>query len=250
MRLISAEILKLRRRRGLMIWTGLMTVGSVVIAYSVLLALHLSAPHNHGPAGGLNNLQHMLWLLANLGGVAAILIGTTAGAQDVSAGVFRDLVVTGRSRKALFRARFPGALAVYLPMLATGFALAVAGAYAFAGSSVAPTLHDVVHYWIAVGSLAVVTLALGVGLGTIIPPRIATGVLVGWGAILAPLLIGISSLGSARKGIDVAAAMHFAPDLGKGGTIAMSAGTAAIVLAIWTVIGLRLGEFWTRRVDA
>ncbi len=36
------------------------------------------------------------------GPLAAILIGTEAGAGDISAGVFRDLVVTGRSRLALF----------------------------------------------------------------------------------------------------------------------------------------------------
>ena len=43
----------------------------------------------------------------------AILIGSAAGTQDVSNGVFRDLVVTGRPRSTLFDVRIPGALIVF-----------------------------------------------------------------------------------------------------------------------------------------
>jgi hypothetical protein len=147
--------------------------------------------------------------------------------------------------------RFPGAVAIYLPMLVIAFAGAVAGSYAFAGGRVTPTLHDVVHYGITVGALDIVTLALAVGLGTVVPARIATGVLIGWGAFLAPLLAGISSLGAARKGIDTVAAFHFAPALAaRGSVVAMSTGTAVLVLARWAGVALRAGEWWTRRIDA
>jgi hypothetical protein len=249
MRLLSAEILKLRRRRGLVAWAAVLTVGSVVVAYAVLLALHASTPATHGPAGGTHNLEDLLWVLLSLGGVAAALLGTTAGSQDVSAGVFRDLVVTGRSRRRLFRVRFPGALAVYLPMLAGGFALAVAGAYAFAGGTPTPTLHDVVHDGIAVGSLDVVTLAVAVGLGAIVPARIATGVLIGWNAILAGLLASASFLGAAREAVDVGAAAHVAPEVFRS-SVPMATGTAVVVLAAWVGISLRAGEWWPRRIDA
>jgi hypothetical protein len=192
-----------------------------------------------------------MWLLTSLGGVAAVLIGTTAGSQDVSAGVFRDLVVTGRSRRRLFGIRFPGALAVYLPLLAAGFGLAVAGAYAFAGGTAVPTAHEIGRYAIAVGSLGVVNLALGVALGSMIPPRIATGVLIGWNAILASLLVSIDALGGARKAIDVAAAMHFAPAAAaKGVTVPMAGSSAVVVLLLWVGIALRAGDWWTRRVEA
>lgn len=251
MNLLTAEILKLRKRRGLMIWSSLLTVGSVVVAYGVLLGLHAFNPDHHGPAGGVQNLQNLMWLVANLGGVAAILIGTTAGSQDMAAGVFRDLAVTGRSRRALFRVRTPGALAVYLPMLATGFALAVAGSFAFAGGRPTASLYQVVHYGIAVAALDVVTLAVAVGLAPLVPARIATGILVGWHGFVAPLLAGLASLGALRAAFDVTAAMHFAPDLGgKSGTVAMSTSTAVIVLALWVGISQRLGELWTRRADA
>jgi hypothetical protein len=250
MRLVTAEVLKLRRRRGLMIWSALLTVGSMVIAYGVLLALHATSPLAHGPAGGDGNLQHLIWLLSSLGGVAAVLIGTTAGSQDVSAGVFRDLVVSGRSRTALFRVRTPGALIVFLPLLAAGFGLAVAGSFAFAGGLPTSTLHDVVGYGLAALATTVLSLVLGVSLAAIAPARVVTGSLIAWNAIVAQLLISIPTLGAARKGIDVAAALHFAPGLAGNAAIAMSTATALTVLALWAAVALRAGAWWTRRVDA
>jgi ABC-type transport system involved in multi-copper enzyme maturation permease subunit len=249
MRLLSAEILKLRRRRGLMLWCSLLTIGSVAITYGVLAALHAANPAGHGPAGGATNLQNMMWLLISLGSVAAAILGTTAGSQDVTAGVFRDLVVTGRSRRTLFRARFPGALALFAPMLAVAYGLAVGGAYAFAGDLAAPTLHQVASYGLSAGLLGVVTLAAAVSLGAIVPARVATGVLIGWNAIIAGLLMSIPNLGQARDAIDIAAAAHFAPELYKN-TVPMSAGTALVVLALWVGLALRAGVWWTKRLDA
>jgi ABC-type transport system involved in multi-copper enzyme maturation permease subunit len=249
MRLLSAEILKLRRRRGLLVWCSLLTIGSVVVAYGVVLALHVANPARHGPAGGAHNLQNMMWLLISLATVAAAILGTTAGSQDVSAGVFRDLVVTGRSRRTLFRVRFPGALAVFVPMLAAAYAVAVGGAYAFAGNLATPTLHQVASYGVSAGLLGVVTLAAAVSLGAILPSRVATGVLISWNAIIAGLLAAIPNLGHARDAIDVAAAAHFAPALYKD-TVPMSAGTALVVLAMWVAVALRAGTWWTKRLDA
>ncbi len=109
-RLISAEILKLRKRRGLMIACGLMTVGLIVVVNVVLVVLHAVNPDHHGPAGGFENLGGAAGALSLLGSVAAVLIGATAGAGDLNAGVFRELVVTGRSRLTLFLVRIRAAL--------------------------------------------------------------------------------------------------------------------------------------------
>ena len=56
-------------------------------------------------------------------GVAGVIIGATAGGADIEAGVWRDLVATGRGRIALFAARVPGALALVLPILAVALAV-------------------------------------------------------------------------------------------------------------------------------
>ena len=96
MRLISAEVLKLVRRRGLMIvvppaddrrrrWSSRSCSSSCT----------RSTPHITGRRAGRRTSAAQPRLLALLGTLTAILIGATAGSQDVRNGVFRDLVVTG-----------------------------------------------------------------------------------------------------------------------------------------------------------
>src|SRR5262245_64481973 len=116
-----------------MIWGLVLTVGSVLISVGVLLILHAVNPDHHGPAGGETNFTHFVGVQILLGTVAAIMIGSTGGSQDVANGVFRDLVVTGRKRSTLFNVRTPGALIVFLPMMVIGFALALVGSIGFAG---------------------------------------------------------------------------------------------------------------------
>ncbi len=250
MRLVGAEVLKLRRRRGLMAWSAVLTVGVMIFADGLLVILHASSPDTHGPAGGAHNLDGIMYLLATLGSVAGIIIGTTAGSQDMSAGVFRDLVVTGRSRRTLFYVRPAGALLVYLPLLAAGFVIAVASSYAFAGDRPTSSAHDIAGYAAALFSYGAVSLVLGVGLTALIPSRVAVGVLVAWNAAISQILISIHALGSARKAIDVAAALSFAPRTSNSPNLTIGAGTAVIVLAVWTAAALVFGREATVRRDA
>ena len=133
--LIRADLLKLRRNRGLLAAAAAMTIGPVVVAYAILVILHAANPAHHGPAGGIANLGHGTSLLAVIGSVAAVLVGASAGAGDLGSGVFRELVVTGRSRVALFASRIPGGLAFLLPLVGVAVAL-TAGA---TSSSPAPS---------------------------------------------------------------------------------------------------------------
>jgi hypothetical protein len=251
MRLIGAEVLKLVRRRGLMAWSLLLTVGTVLVAEIVLVVLHAVNPDHHGPAGGSTNLEHTVFLASGLGNVAAILIGATAGTQDVSNGVFRDLVVTGRKRSTLFNVRVPGALAVFLPILALGLGLAVAGSFVLAGglpTASGSTIAKYVEYSVAI---TVINLIISIGLAAFASSRVVVGVLIAWNAIVAQLLMQISSLGGVRKFIDVAAAEHFAPIRNGGGArIAMSSLTALLVLLGWALVFTRAGRWWTTRRDA
>lgn len=250
MTLVGAEILKLVRRRGLMAWSLLLTAGSVLIAEIVLVALHAANSAHHGPAGGARNMEHFVFLIGGLGNVAAIIIGATAGTQDVQNGVFRDLVVTGRSRSALFRVRAPGALAVLYPMLALGFAIAIGGSFLLAGGLPTPTAHDLAHEALYVLAITTVDTIVAVGLAAFVSSRIVVGVLIAWNAIVANILISIAALGGARKGLDVAAAQSFAPPHIIDRPIAMSASTAVIVLVAWAALFSGAGRFWTVRRDA
>jgi hypothetical protein len=250
MRLIGAEVLKLVRRRGLMAWSLLLTCGSVVIAEIVLLILHAVNPAHHGPAGGARNLEHYMFLVTGLGDVAAILIAATVGTQDATNGVFRDLVVTGRKRSALFNVRAPGALLVFLPMLAISFALAVGGSFAFAGDLATPSAHTIARWAEYALAITVVNMIIAIGLSAFASSRVVVGVMIAWNAIVAQLLISITSLGGVRKFIDVAAAQHFSPSARGSSNVGMASITALLVLAGWAVVFSRAGRWWTVRQDA
>jgi hypothetical protein len=250
MRLISAEVLKVVRRRGLMAWSLILTVGSVLVAEVVLLVLHAVNSARHGPAGGVTNMSHYLDVLFGLGTVAAIMIGATAGSQDVSNGVFRDLVVTGRSRSTLFNVRVPGVLLVLLPMLAIGFVFAVGGAFLFAGAEPHPTGSVIAKYAEYGLASTLINVILAVCLTAFASARVVIGVLIAWNVIVAPLLLHIGSLGSARKGLDIAAVEHFAPGQFVTKQVTLSTATALIVLAAWAVVFTQAGRWWTTRRDA
>jgi hypothetical protein len=250
MTLTGAEILKLVRRRGLISSAALLTLGPVVVSYGVLATLHAVDPVRWGPAGGAENLGSALGALALFVTVAAVIVSTTAGSQDASSGVFRDLVVTGRSRTALFLARVSGALAVYLPLLAAAFTLAVAASYAFAGGEATSAAGDVAGYAGWLGATATLTIVLGVSLASILSSRVVVGVLLAWTLILTPMLLGITELGGARAALGAAAAEHFAPNTAGATPIAMSTATALLVLALWVAIPLRIGARVTQRRDA
>ena len=107
---------------------------------------------------GLHNHTDLLAMLGLfMGPVAAILIGAEAGAGDAAAGVFRDNVLTGRSRTALFLARIPAALAVSLSVTAVGFVIGVVGTFAFAGGLSTPSASLVLESagWLALANAVV-----------------------------------------------------------------------------------------------
>jgi hypothetical protein len=250
MRLIAAEVLKLRRRRGLMAWSVILTVGSVLITEVVLVVLHAVNPDHHGAAGGRTNLEAYAFLLSQLGAVTAILIGSAAGTQDVSNGVFRDLVVTGRPRRTLFDVRVPGALIVFGTMLAVGGILAFAVVFLLAGNNASPSGSYVWHTIVYVVSYTGLNLILAIGIAAFTSSRVVVGVLIAWNSIVSHLLMSIHALGGARKVLDVAAAEHFSPAINAGDKVAMSGVTAVIVLLAWATAAIVAGRWWTSRRDA
>ena len=98
--------------------------------------------------------------------LAAILIGAEAGTADRASGVFRDLVVTGRSRLALFAVRVPAAILVTYALLAVAYALALIGTFVFAGGTPTPSVSLILQGagWIALVSGVIATLTVGSGL--------------------------------------------------------------------------------------
>lgn len=253
--LSRAELLKLRRRRGLVALLVAMTALPMVIGFTVTSILHANNPAKHPSAGGVENFAGSMEMLAVLAGIAAAVVGVTAGAGDRSAGVFRTLVVTGRSRIQLFAARIPGGLALVLPFVAVGFSVAVVASIAMAGSEPQPDAGFVTRMaaWIALQ--ASVAFAIGLGAGSLFGSRgMSIGVVLGWLLAVEPLLAAISVLGSLRIGLLGASFQRLTPTSpfveSSGPSIAMSAGASAVVVALWALVPLVFGAWRTATRDA
>lgn len=252
--MIWAEILKLVRRRGRMAGLLVLTSGALVIMFSVLAARHASDPLKYGPAGGVKNYESASWLLGWLGTAAAVLLGATAGAGDRGAGVFKDLVATGRARGALFHVRWIGALLVFVPLMLLALGVLVLATTVLNGGLPAPgaTLILDTSGWILLTTSTMLVVAVGVSslIGSRAP---AVTALLAWELVVSRLLLQASSLGHARDAVLMAASDHFAPAsvLGSGiGYVTASAGVATAVLAAWLLVALAAGHWRTRTVDA
>jgi hypothetical protein len=119
--LIATKNLEIRKRRGLLITVIVLIVAPTVIIYGFRLLFHAVDPHSYGPAGSSGLLYDLSNLTAEFGFIAAAALGAAAGTTDLSDGMFRHLVITGRSRLALYLARIPAGLAVLLPLVALAF---------------------------------------------------------------------------------------------------------------------------------
>ena len=252
-RLVTAELLKLRKRRGLVVSTLVLTVLPMVVAYIVLAVLHATDPAKHGSPGGLQNFSGSMEVLAQLSAVAAILVGATLGAGDLGAGVFRELVVTGRSRLALFVARVPAGLGLLLPFYGAAFAVTATASTIFTGSSEAPGGAVLAH---SAGWLALVTapsFALALGVSSLLGSRATTiGVLLGWQLLAMPLLVQFEALGALREGFVDAATNRLAPSalVDASGSVPMSIEAALLVLFAWIAVPLVAGAWRTGTRDA
>ena len=254
--LVSADLLKLRKRRGLVAVVSLMTVGATAITYGVMELLHVANPAKHGPAGGVVNLGHGAWVVAALGSVAATLVASSAGAGDLDAGVYRDLVVTGRSRLALFASRVPGGLAFLLPLVAAGYTVAAVATVVFADSRPAPGMHLLVTtgLWalLEVTFYYLLTLAVACLIGS---RSYTIGIVLAWRLALTPILASISALGIVRELVPGVALQNLAPaalgdSVRQGPQVPMSVAAIAAVLIVWTVVALAAGAWRDTRRDA
>ena len=230
-----ADFLKLRKKRGTVIWALLLAVAPLVIYFIVKAVQHSSNPAQNGPAGGAAGYLDALRLVgAVFGPLMAILIGTEGGAGDVAAGVFRDLVATGRSRLALF---------------------ATIGTYALAAGTPTPGASQMLDgFGFSMLSTAVIcTVAVGFAAVTASRPAALTA-LIGWQLVASPILANINSLGNSRKLILSQATFQFSPIRLMGGhgaqVVTMATGTAVAVLAVWLAVFLALGAWRTRTMDA
>jgi ABC-type transport system involved in multi-copper enzyme maturation permease subunit len=248
--MVSAELLRIRKNRALVIWAVILTTGAVTALYVIAQGFHWNDPANNGPAGGADNLRHGLLVLSLIGGVAAAIVGTSVGTSDLTAGVFRDLVVTGRSRVALFFARVPGMLLFWVPLILLAFAVMIGFDFAFAGGLPTPTAGQLVKDALWVLAVTSISLCVSLGVSAVIGSRgISIGVLLGWELAATPLLLNISLLGVTREALLEAAARRIQPFQTGEAALGMSLVAAVVVLCLWTVVPLAAGAWRTATRD-
>ena len=122
--MIATRFTELRKRRGLMITLTSVTIGIPTVFLAIRLVLHAVDPKTYGPAGGYQIYVALsAGVLYTFGFIVAATLGCSAGSLDLTDGMFRHLVVTGRSRVALYLARIPAGLAIIIPLVAIGFTI-------------------------------------------------------------------------------------------------------------------------------
>jgi hypothetical protein len=125
--MITTRFMELRRRRGLMIALVAVNIGIPVVFLSVRLISHAVDPKAYGPAGGYTIFTTLvLGFMYVFGFIVAAVVGCTAGSVDLTEGMFRHLVITGRSRLSLYFARIPAGLAIVMTMVAIGYTIVCA----------------------------------------------------------------------------------------------------------------------------
>ena len=245
LQLIRAELLKLRRRRGMIAIALLTTVGFVALAFGVTAIQHAGDPVKYGPAGGLAGLRDALPTIEVLVLIMGSIVGATAGTQDLESGVFRDLAATGRSRTALFGARFTGGLAVTVPIALTTAAVMVGGAFAFADGLATPGAAAVASSTALLVGAAALATAAGVGAGALFGSRgPVIGMLLGFFLAIQPLLAAMSFLGGGRALVPGQALARIG-DIPTAHGVHVGLGLGVGVLAAWILAALGAGAWRT-----
>jgi hypothetical protein len=125
--MVTTRFMELRRRRGLIIALIAVNIGIPVVFLAVRLVSHAVDPKSFGPAGGYSIFTTLVvGFMYIFGFIVAAVVGCTAGSVDLAEGMFRHLVITGRSRLALYLARIPAGLAIVISIVAIGYMIVCA----------------------------------------------------------------------------------------------------------------------------
>lgn len=255
--MINAEFLKLRTRRGMLVLAIVLTVGGVLIGNVFEAIYHATSPLKYPAAGGVHGFLNNLTLFNITGTLAAVIIGATAGAQDIGSGVFRSLVATGQSRLKLAAVRIPGGLMLLLPILLVAYGVELAASFLLASGT--PTL-DGTTMLVGLGwliAVAVLNYCVALGLAALLQARgTAIGLLIAWHLALSRIIEAAAPLGNLRALVSSVATDRFLPNatdvvkLREGNSITVTVGIAIAVVIAWIAIATALGMWRTATQDA
>jgi hypothetical protein len=255
MRLVSAEFLKLYKRTGIVLAAFALTV----VPASIMMVVTGDGDFD---TGGMRSFADQFGVVAMLSLVSGILVGATIGTADVTSGVFRDLVVTGRSRLDLYAARVPAGLLLVLSAAAAGFAIVVATGFLSAGSqpatlygfgTVAPETGVIVKAGLWLALTTAVGFALAFGVASVVgSPGGSIAVLLALWLVVTPLVQSFDADGWLFDLLVISGLDRVMPaGISAGDPVTQMSLMAGIaVLIAWTTIPLLAGAWRTMSRDA
>lgn len=242
MTLAHAQLLVLRRRRGLLVLGAVPTL-AVAAMVAVLAHLHASDPAENAAAGGTAGFLDQMSLLGALGAIVAVIIGIAAGTGDARSGVMRDHVAAGASRVALVAARVPAALALTTAALLPAVVVAALSAYALADGTPVDTA-TLARY--AVGAIASgwVFAAVATGFGSaVLSSGPITGILLGWFLAIEGVVGALPFVPEDARALLLQRATGVLVGLSDGPPTVL----AVVGIALWLAVALAAGTVRTLR---
>lgn len=241
-----AELRRMLARRGLIVTSVLVPAAIVLVLAAVRLFLHSRNPLAHPVVGG-----ESFFTFVSIIGIVSVVFGTVIGAmfgaEDVTSGTLRYILLTGYSRLRLFLSRIPVLAIVAIGVALPAFVLLLIGALILPHAGEAGvTASD--------ASRLLLSLALNVGIYALIAYGIGVAIRSTGGAIAVALglnLIGLSLFNLitfAVPGVKpwlLDAALTRVSD---GGTTSIA--IAIVALIVWPSVFLAIGLVRALRTEA
>jgi hypothetical protein len=204
--LISSDVLKLRRRRGMLAISLLLTAGLMAVAFVVMAIQHGGDPTKYGPAGGLGNYKEDIAVVTLMAMIVGTIIGATSGTQDIES----------------------------------------AGCVALAGSLAAPGAGAILAGTAAVLVAGALSAAVAVGVSALVGSRgPVIGIMLAFYLAVQNLVLAMGFLGGARQVVPDVAIKRIG-DLEPVVGLDVGLGAAALVVIGWSAIALGLGAWRTK----
>ncbi len=254
--MLRAEMKKLTRRKGVMAFTIIGTIGLIVLTFAILEIYHLSNPVKYTPIGGMSGFQKLVVILGSVTIIPASILGTTAGSQDMESGVIRDMIVTGRSRTTLYLLRLKSAAVVWLIPLVVAYLLGLAVVFGLAGGNPLPSTSLVIGGALFCIGVSLVYILISVGLASLFGTRgPAIAIMIGWTFVIESILVNVTALGPLREAFLTTAISGLSPISNqarrlKGAGLSPSLFVDYVTVIAWVLIMNILGWIRAKRLEA
>ena len=241
--MIAATTRTIVGRRGTFLGGAALALLVVIAVAVVRVIVNARDPETHPSIGGFWYLESAIGLLFFIGILVGILMGALAGSYDVAQGTMRYLLMTGRSRIAIYATRAVALVLSVFVALAPAVALALVLGFALPytdeqGIFTRDLLGDLWSIVLFVGAYALVSM----GIGSLLRSNgaaITVALVINFA--LTPVIIAVAAWSERVASFALPVALG---TLTGDDDTEISIGLAAVAVAGW--LALFLGAGWAR----